>query len=120
MRGASLHLGGRIRRENFTEFVRLANEAAQHPSTTATTSGWPNENLIVVDAKELVLPHPPCQRGAVLVSFCMSEICMSSTDISAMYRDFTNALADVLAENAVGLASRGRLARTRAAVKNHL
>ena len=44
---------------------------------------------------------------------------MSSTDISALYRDFTNALADVLAENAVGVASRGRLARARAAVKNH-
>jgi hypothetical protein len=44
---------------------------------------------------------------------------MSNADISALYRDFTNALADVLAENAAGLASRGRLARTRAAVKNH-
>jgi hypothetical protein len=44
---------------------------------------------------------------------------MSSSDISALHRDFTNALADVLAENVVGLASRGRLARTRAAVKNH-
>jgi hypothetical protein len=74
---------------------------------------------MVVADKVSVLPHPPCQRGAVLISFCMSEICMSGTDISALYRDFTNALADVLAENAVGLASRGRLARTRAAVKNH-
>ena len=44
---------------------------------------------------------------------------MNSIDISALYRDFTNALADVLAENAVGVASRGRLARARAAVKNH-
>ena len=44
---------------------------------------------------------------------------MSSTNISALYRDFTNALSDVLVENAAGLASRGRLARTRAAVKNH-
>ena len=40
---------------------------------------------------------------------------MDTTDISALYRDFTNALA----ENAAGLASRGRLVRTRAAVKNH-
>ena len=39
----------------------------------------------------------------------------SATDISTLYREFADALRDVLAENAVGLASRGRLARTRAA-----
>ena len=43
----------------------------------------------------------------------------STTDISALYREFTDALAEVLAENAVGLTRRGRLARTRAAVKKH-
>jgi hypothetical protein len=43
----------------------------------------------------------------------------SSTDISILYREFTDALAEVLAENAVGLARRGRLARARAAVKKH-
>jgi hypothetical protein len=43
----------------------------------------------------------------------------SSTHISTLYREFADALRDVLAENAVGLASRGRLARTRAAVKKH-
>ena len=42
-----------------------------------------------------------------------------STHISTLYREFADALRDVLAENAVGLASRGRLARTRAAVKKH-
>ena len=42
-----------------------------------------------------------------------------STDISALYREFTDALTEVLAENAVGPARRGRLARTRAAVKKH-
>jgi hypothetical protein len=41
------------------------------------------------------------------------------THISTLYREFADALTDVLAENAVGLASRGRLARTRAAVKKH-
>ena len=41
----------------------------------------------------------------------------SATHISTLYREFADALRDVLAENAVGLASRGRLARTRAAVK---
>ena len=41
------------------------------------------------------------------------------TDISTVYREFTDALTDVLSENAVGPASRGRLARTRAAVKKH-
>jgi hypothetical protein len=43
----------------------------------------------------------------------------SGTDISALYREFTNALTEVLAENAVGPARRGRLARARATVKKH-
>jgi hypothetical protein len=43
----------------------------------------------------------------------------SSTDISTLYREFTEALTEVLAENAVGPAHRGRLARSRAAVKKH-
>jgi hypothetical protein len=43
----------------------------------------------------------------------------NGTDISALYREFTDALTDVLAENAVGPARRGRLARARAAVKKH-
>jgi hypothetical protein len=43
----------------------------------------------------------------------------SGTDISALYREFTSALTEVLAENAVGPARRGRLARARAAVKKH-
>ena len=41
------------------------------------------------------------------------------THISTLYREFADALMDVLAENAVGPASRGRLARARAAVKKH-
>ncbi len=43
----------------------------------------------------------------------------SGTDISALYNEFTAALTEVLAENAVGPARRGRLARARAAVKKH-
>jgi len=43
----------------------------------------------------------------------------SSPDISTLYREFTEALTEVLAENAVGPARRGRLARSRAAVKKH-
>jgi hypothetical protein len=43
----------------------------------------------------------------------------SSTDISTLYREFTEALTEVLAENVVGPARRGRLARSRAAVKKH-
>ena len=43
----------------------------------------------------------------------------TETDISALYREFTDALTEVLAENAVGLTRRGRLARARAAVKKH-
>jgi hypothetical protein len=42
-----------------------------------------------------------------------------STDISTLYREFTDASTEVLAENAVGLARRGRLARARAPVKKH-
>jgi hypothetical protein len=45
---------------------------------------------------------------------------MSTTaDISGPYREFTDALTEVLAENAVGPARRGRLARARAVVKKH-
>jgi hypothetical protein len=43
----------------------------------------------------------------------------SGTDISVLHREFTDALTEVLAENAVGPARRGRLARARAAVKKH-
>ena len=53
----------------------------------------------------------------LLVVSC--KVMSSSTHISTLYREFADALRDVLAENAVGLASRGRLARTRAAVKKH-
>ena len=42
-----------------------------------------------------------------------------STGISTLYSEFTAALTEVLAENAVGPARRGRLARVRAAVKKH-
>jgi hypothetical protein len=43
----------------------------------------------------------------------------SGTDILSVYREFTEALMAVLAENSVGPVPRGRLARTRAAVKKH-
>jgi hypothetical protein len=46
-------------------------------------------------------------------------VIQSGEDISTLYREFTQALTDVLAEHAVGPASRGRLARARAAVKKH-
>jgi hypothetical protein len=41
------------------------------------------------------------------------------SDISMLYREFADALAEVLAENAVGPARHGRPARARAAVKKH-
>ena len=40
-------------------------------------------------------------------------------DISVLYRELPDALTEVLAENAVGPARRGRIARARAAVKHH-
>jgi hypothetical protein len=43
----------------------------------------------------------------------------TGNDISALYHEFTDALIEVLAENAVGAARRGRLARAHAVVKNH-
>ncbi len=43
----------------------------------------------------------------------------TETDISAAYREFTDALTEVLAESAFGPARRGRLARAHAAVKKH-
>jgi hypothetical protein len=39
------------------------------------------------------------------------------SDISVLYREFADALTEVLAENAVGPARRGRLARARATVR---
>jgi len=44
---------------------------------------------------------------------------ISGNDISALYLEFTNTLIEVLAENSIGPARRGRLARARAAVKKH-
>ena len=43
----------------------------------------------------------------------------TSSDISTLCTEFTNALTEVLAENAAGPARRGRVARARAAVKKH-
>jgi hypothetical protein len=43
----------------------------------------------------------------------------TGTGISTIYSEFTDALTEVLAENAVGPARRGRLARARAAIKKH-
>ena len=43
----------------------------------------------------------------------------SKADIQSLYKEITEALTEVLAENAAGPAHRGRLARARAAVKKH-
>jgi hypothetical protein len=43
----------------------------------------------------------------------------ADTDIELLYREFTDALTEILAENADGHARRGRVARAHAAVKNH-
>jgi hypothetical protein len=43
----------------------------------------------------------------------------TGTDISALYREFTDSFTEVLAETAGNPARRGRLARARAAVKRH-
>ena len=41
------------------------------------------------------------------------------TDISTLYQEFTDALSEVLAENAGSPARRGRVARARVAIKRH-
>jgi hypothetical protein len=43
----------------------------------------------------------------------------TEADLAALCHEFTDALTDVLAENAVGMARRGRVARAHAAVKHH-
>ncbi|MFZ1194894.1 MAG: hypothetical protein WAN49_05615 [Pseudolabrys sp.] len=43
----------------------------------------------------------------------------SGRDVADLYQEFTEALTEVLAQNSVGPARRGRLARARAAVKKH-
>ena len=62
---------------------------------------------------------PERADGTAYVFRCWSYGMISGTDISALYLEFTNALTEVLAENSVGPARRGRLARARAAVKKH-
>jgi hypothetical protein len=42
----------------------------------------------------------------------------AGSDITVLHREFADALTEVIAENAVGPARRGRLARARAAVKH--
>jgi hypothetical protein len=58
-------------------------------------------------------------RLKYLCTFHAQDDSATGTDISAFYNEFTDALTEVLAENAVGPARRGRLARARAAVKKH-
>jgi hypothetical protein len=43
----------------------------------------------------------------------------TEADIRAVCHEFTDALTEVLAENAIGLARRGRVARAHAALKRH-
>jgi predicted HD phosphohydrolase len=43
----------------------------------------------------------------------------TGTDISALYREFTDALTEVLAETGGTPARRGRLARAHASIKRH-
>jgi hypothetical protein len=43
----------------------------------------------------------------------------TEADLAALCHEFTDALTDILAENAVGMARRGRVARVHAALKRH-
>jgi hypothetical protein len=55
----------------------------------------------------------------VLTNLRRSYVMSDETNISTLYHEFTDALTEVLAENAVGPARRGRLARARAVIKRH-
>ena len=58
-------------------------------------------------------------RSAQRLAVAFQRIMTRGADISTLYREFTQALMDVLAEQAIGPASRGQLARARATVKKH-
>jgi hypothetical protein len=69
-------------------------------------------------------------HGLLVLSYCQSwynglslasgnDDMTSGRDVADLYQEFTEALTEVLAENSVGPARRGRLARARAAVKKH-
>jgi hypothetical protein len=60
-----------------------------------------------------------CYKSKSFQSSGRRLIMTTGTDISALYHEFTDALTEILAENAVGPTRRGRLARARAAVKKH-
>jgi hypothetical protein len=49
----------------------------------------------------------------------VEETMTTEADLAALCHEFTDALTDVLSENAVGMARRGRVARAHAAVKRH-
>jgi hypothetical protein len=56
----------------------------------------------------------------VVAGLILLEVSMSTgANIEVLYREFTEALTEVLAENAAGPARRGRLARARAVVRRH-
>src|ERR1039458_7508385 len=78
----------------------------------------PIRNPLMVETRVDIAWTNNVVKSHWLISY-MSKIMGSSTDISTLYREFTDALTEVLAENAVGPARRGRLARSRAAVKKH-
>jgi hypothetical protein len=77
-----------------------------------------------------VKPYRPSSRG--FLSFLPSQVdwynasvwpsreaTAMAGDLSLLYREFTDALTEVLAENSVGHTRRGRLARAHAAIKKH-
>ena len=70
-------------------------------------------------SKNVRLCAGPEIRSPRIPSRCGQQAGKSQTGISTPYREFTDALTEVLAENAVGPARRGRLARARAAIKKH-
>jgi hypothetical protein len=74
----------------------------------------PTQKPIIVSAEKCSQPNRDYGRFPPA-----GQVMTSQTDISELYREFTDALTEVLAENAVGLARRGRLARARAAVRKH-
>ena len=66
----------------------------------------------------MALPPVNRRRGEI-ASAAGSVIMNSELDISLLYREFTDALVNLLAEQSISVSARGQLARARAAVRSH-
>jgi len=67
------------------------------------------------ERREILLVTPNGETKPLVAEDAMT----TEPDLAALCHEFTDALTDGLAENAVGMARRGRVARAHAAIKRH-